>query len=553
MLPRWLSCFALLVLCFCGPAFAQLSPAIPTDVRRAMDQLAKEPFRADMAFLADDLLEGRGTGTRGQELAARYVAAQFEALGLKPAGTGGTFYQRVPLREVTIAPEKCSVTLSENGNSASLKWGDDFIMAGNSVREDSQVEAPVVFVGYGVTTPDGSYDDYAGVDAKGKIVAILSGAPPSLSSELRAHVGSSREKARLATAHGAVGVILVRPPQADELLPWARSVIGVRFPSMRWLGPDSQPGDVFPQIRAAASLSTPASEKIFAHAPKSWQQVLNDAAASKPQSFALPIAAKIHVVSTHRETSSPNVVGVLPGSDPSLKNEYVVYSAHTDHLGIGAPINGDSIYNGAADDASGVAALLVLAQAFKSLPRSPARSILFLATTAEEKGLLGADYFAEFPTVPRKSLVADLNMDGASVFYTFDEIVALGGPSSSLNGVVERDARLVGMKLIPDPQPEQLGFVRNDEYSFVRRGVPAISLGEGFHAKDPKVDGKKIADDYVRLHYHAPSDDMSQPFDFDASVQFMQINFLVGYDVAQAPQRPAWNMSDFFGKTFGHP
>ena len=533
-------------------ASAQISPSVPAEVRKAMDQLAKEPFRAHMAFLADDLLEGRGTGTRGQELAARYVAAQFEVLGLTPAGTAGTFYQRVPLREVTVVPERCSVTLIEDRNQVSLKWGDDFITPGSAVREDTQVEGPVVFVGYGVTTPDGSYDDYAGVDAKGKIVAYLSGAPPSIPSELRAHVGNLREKTRRAVAHGAIGTIFLRPPQQEAILPWPRSVIGVRFPSMRWLGPDSRPSDTFPEMRAGAALSTAASEKVFQHAPKSWQQVLTDAAAAKPQSFALPISAKIHVVSRHRETSSPNVVAVLPGSDPSLKSEYVIYSAHTDHLGIGAPINGDSIYNGAADDASGVAALLVLAQAFKSLPHPPARSILFLATTAEEKGLLGADYFAAFPTVPRKSLIADLNMDGASVFYTFDEVVALGGSSSSLDTVIERDAPLLGLKLIPDPQPEQFGFVRNDEYSFVRRGVPAVLLGEGFHAKDPQVDGKELSDDYVRLHYHAPSDDMSQHFDFDASVEFMQINFLVGYDVAQAPERPTWNMNDFFGRTFGH-
>ena len=545
--------FLLALILYWRPACAQTSPSISADARKAMDLLAKEPFRAHMAFLADDLLEGRGTGTRGQELAARYVAAQFEAMGLTPAGAAGSFYQRVPLREITVIPEKCSFTLTENGNFSTLKWGDDFIMFGNALKEDSEIEAPVVFVGYGVATPDGSYDDYAGVDVNGKIVAFLSGAPPSLPSELRAHVGSTREKQRLAVAHGAIGAIGVRPPQADAILPWARSVIGVRFPSMRWLGPDSQPGDTFPQIRGVAALSTPASEKLFQHATKSWEQVLKDAAASKPQSFPLPITAKIHVVSQHRQVSSPNVIAVLPGSDPSLKNEYVVYSAHTDHLGIGPPINGDSIYNGAADDASGVAALLVLAQAFKSLPHPPARSILFLATTGEEKGLLGADYFAEYPTVPRKSLVADFNMDGASVFYTFDEIVALGGPSSSLGSLIERDAPLLGLKLIPDPQPEQLGFVRNDEYSFVRRGVPAVSLNEGFHAKDPKVDGKKLADDYIRLHYHAPSDDMSQPLDFDASVQFMQINFLAGYHVAQAAQRPTWNMSDFFGKTFGKP
>ena len=195
---------------------AQTSPSVPADVRKAMEQLAKEPFRAHMAFLADDLLEGRGTGTRGQELAARYVAAQFEALGLTPAGTAGTFYQRVPLREVTVVPERCSVTLNENGNSVNLKWGDDFIAPGSAVSEDTQVEAPVVFVGYGVTTPDGSYDDYAGIDAKGKIVAYLSGAPPYLPSELRAHVGALREKMRRAVAHGAVGSIILRPPRSEE-------------------------------------------------------------------------------------------------------------------------------------------------------------------------------------------------------------------------------------------------------------------------------------------------------------------------------------------------
>lgn len=542
-----------ILIVFGAAASAQQGPSNANDVRQAMDLLAKEPFRAHMAFLADDLLEGRGTGTRGQELAARYVAAQFESLGLAPAGSNGTFYQRVPFRETTIVPEKCSVTFTENGTSSSLKWGDDFVMSGSPSREDGEAAAPVVFVGYGVTTPDGRYDDYAGVDVKGKIIAFLSGAPPSLPSELRAHVGSTREKLRRAVALGATGVLGVRPPQADQILPWARSVIGVRFPSMRWLGPDSQPNDAFPQIQAAAFLSTPTSEKLFQHASKSWDQVLKDAAASKPQSFPLPIAAKIHIASQHRQISSPNVVAVLPGSDPKLKNEYVVYSAHTDHLGVGAPINGDVIYNGAADDASGVAALLVLAQAFKSLPHPPARSILFLATTAEEKGLLGADYFAEFPTVPRKSLVADLNMDGASVLYTFDEISALGGPSSSLGALVERDAPRLGLKQVPDPQPEQLGFVRNDEYAFVRRGIPAISLVEGFHAKDPNVDGKKLADEYIRLHYHAPSDDMSQVFDFNASVQFMQINFLVGYDVAQNPQRPTWNPNDFFTQTFAHP
>jgi Zn-dependent M28 family amino/carboxypeptidase len=285
---------------------------------------------------------------------------------------------------------------------------------------------------------------------------------------------------------------------------------------------------------------------------KSWEDVLRDADASKPQSFELPVTARLHNVSIHKAITSPNVVAVLPGSDPKLSQEYVVYSAHVDHLGIGKPINGDSIYNGAADDASGTAALLVIAEAFKSLPHPPARSILFLAVTAEEKGLLGSDYFAHFPTVPMQNIVTDINMDGASIFYKFKDIVPMGAPDSTLDAVAQRNAARLGLKVSPDPEPEQHYFIRADQYSFVRQGVPSIFLSEGEEAKDPNVDGKKISEQWIATRYHAPSDDMNQPMDLDASVQFMQIAFLLGYDVAQDPQRPQWKPGDFFGENFGH-
>jgi Zn-dependent M28 family amino/carboxypeptidase len=503
-----------------------------------------------MAFLADDLLEGRGTGARGHEIAARYVAAQFEAMGLKPAGRDGSYLQRVPFRQLTVEPEKCAVSITENSSTTQLKWGDDFLMRGNEVYPDSSIKAPVVFVGYSVRTPDGSYDDYAGVDVKGKIVAMFGGAPPSLPSELQAHLSSLREKLRNARDHGAIGVIALRKPKDDKGLPWPRVVIGAGFPSMRWLGPDGVPGDAYPQLRARAGLSLAASEKLFQHASKSWTDVLRDAEASKPQSFALPVTAKLHEVSRHEEISSPNVIAVLPGSDPKLSQEYVIYSAHVDHLGIGKPINGDSIYNGAADDASGTAALLVIAKAFKSMARPPARSIMFLGATAEEKGLLGSDYFAHFPTVPIKSIVADINMDGASVFYTFNDIIALGAPDSSLDAVVARNAARLGLKVTPDPEPDQHYFVRADQYSFVRQGVPSVFISDGEEAKDPAIDAKKFTEQWIATRYHAPSDDMNQPLNFDAAVQFMQIDFLVGYDIAQDPQRPKWKPGDFFGENF---
>ena len=532
-------------------AFAQTAPSFPPDAQTAMGELRKDAFRAHMGFLADDLLEGRGTGTRGHELAALYVATQFAAMGLQPAGVNGTYFQRVPLREITVEPDKCSVSIVENGTTSQLRWGDDFIMRGNPVRPDTSAEAPVVFVGYGVRTPDGKYDDYAGVDVKGKIVALFIGAPPSLPSELQAHLSSTREKVHTASSHGAVGIIVLGSPEDEKGLPWARVVIGAGFPSMRWIGPDGIPGDSFPEIHAAVGLSVAASERLFKNAPKSWPDVLRDKASSKPQSFALPLTLRMHEVSRHRAITSPNVIAVLPGSDPKLSQEYVVYSAHVDHLGIGKPINGDSIYNGAADDASGTAALLVLARAFKSLPQAPARSIMFFGATAEEKGLLGSDYFAHFPTVPIQSIAADINMDGASIFYTFNDIVAFGAEDSTLDAAVQRNASRMGLKVSPDPEPDQHYFVRADQYSFVRQGVPSLFISEGEEARDPKIDGKKFSEEWIATRYHAPSDDMNQPMDLDASVEFMQLDFLVGYDIAQDPQRPAWKPGNFFGENFG--
>jgi Zn-dependent M28 family amino/carboxypeptidase len=219
-------------------------------------------------------------------------------------------------------------------------------------------------------------------------------------------------------------------------------------------------------------------------------------------------------------------------------------------MGIGRPINGDAIYNGAADDASGTSALIELARAFSGLKKPPARSILFLATTAEEQGLLGADYFARFPTVPARSIVADFNMDGASVFYTFKDVI--GDEHSTLGDTIAREAKRLGLAVSPDPMPEQIGFVRADHYAFVRQGIPAVTISEGLQAKDPNVDGRKFVENWIATRYHAPSDDMNQPLNFDASIQFLQLNFLAGYDVAQDRKRPAWKAGDFFGGLFGH-
>ena len=523
----------------------------PRDVQTVLQSFSKAALRAHMGFLADDLLEGRGTGTRGHELAAKYVATEFEAAGLEPAGVKGSYLQPVPLREIQVEPEACEFTIMQGGQSKTMKWGVDYVLRGNEVNPDSTVKAPVVFVGFGVVNRGRKYDDYAGLEVKGKIVAVIFGAPATFPSEERAHFASGTEKAREAAAHGAVGFLSLRIPETEALLPWNRSVIGSEMPAFRWLDPKGVPNDSFKEILATAALSMDGAERLFAGAPETWSAVQNDVKEGKLRGFALPVSARLHVVSKHREISSPNVAGVLRGSDASLAGEYVVYTAHTDHLGIGRPINGDAIYNGAVDDASGTSALIEMAKAFATLSTRPARSILFLAVTAEEKGLLGSDYFAHYPTVPAGSLVADVNMDGASVFYTFKDVVPLGAEHTSMGEVVERDAGKLGLRVSPDPLPEQVSFIRADHYSFVRQGIPAITIGEGLQAKDPKIDGRKFVENWIATRYHAPSDDMDQPLNFDATVQFMQISFLVGYDLAQERQRPSWKAGDFFGELYG--
>lgn len=532
-----------------GAAGAQDS-AIPRDAQQIMNHFSKAALRAHMRFLADDLLEGRGTGTRGQELAAKYIAEEFEAAELAPAGANGTYFQTIPFRRITVDRANCEVSLTRGGKAAALKWGEDFLMGGNAGSPDASVEAPVVFVGFGVVNRNRNYDDYAGMDVKGKIVAMLGGAPSTFPSEERAHFASGREKYREAAARGAVGIIGLRTPDGEKILPWSRTVIGAELPAFRWLDAGGVPNDFFPQLKASATLSLAAAERLFAGASKSWAAVLKDAAAGKPQAFDLAVSARLHAVSHHEAVTSPNVVGVLRGSDPALANEYVVYTAHSDHLGIGRAVNGDSIYNGAVDDASGVTALIEMARAFASLPKAPARSMMFLAVTGEEKGLLGSDYFAHFPTVPIRSLVADINMDGASVFYTFKDIIPLGAEHTTLNELVARDAARLGLAVSPDPMPEQVNFIRSDHYSFVRQGVPSVNMGEGLQGQDPKVDGRKFLEDWIEKRYHAPSDDMDQPLNFDATVQYMQITFLIGYDVAQQRARPTWKPGDFFGNLY---
>jgi Zn-dependent M28 family amino/carboxypeptidase len=545
MVKRWSLLFTLLLIV---PVVAQNNPDSNLPAESVLERIRPEAIRAHMKFLADDLLEGRGTGTRGYQLAANYVRTQFEAMGLKPAGLDGSYYQKVPFRRISLVPQASSVSVKNGSQEQKLVYETDFVLRGDPLRTNATVTGPVVFVGFGVTAPQFGYDDYSGADVKGKIVAMLYGAPAKFPSAPRAHYSAGRIKIANAVAHGAVGYVLIWAGQVEERIPFSRVVRFYREQSLRWLDKNGTPNDAQPQIRASATLSKTGAAYLFDGAPKTFAEALDISAQGKPQSFALARTMTIHVVSQHTPAESPNIAAVLPGSDPQLKNEFIVYSAHADHLGIGEAIDGDNIYNGALDNASGTAAVLTLAHVFSELPKSPRRSILFLIVTGEEEGLLGSDYYAHNPTIPIPQIAANLNIDGVSLHYDFRDIVPLGAEHSSIAAAVDQVAQRFAVEVSPDPLPEEVFFIRSDQYSFVRQGVPAVDIIEGFKAVDPKINGRDTSLEWERTRYHTPKDDMQQPLNFEAATKLTRVDFALGYVLAQQNQRPSWNQGDFFSQ-----
>ena len=528
-------------------AFGQTTSSdFPPD--ELLQRITAKGLRAHMAFLADDLLEGRGTGTRGYQLAADYVRAQFEEMGLRPAGVNRTYFQNVRFRKIELLQDKSSLSLKHGGTTRALVLDKDYVMGGDPVSSDAKVEGQVVFVGFGVSAPEFGYDDYAGIEVRGKIVAALYGAPSKLPSAPGAHFSSSEQKLRMAAEHGAIGFISIWAGKAEQRTPFSEYVRYSKGPALRWLDEKGIPNDVQPKIKGYARINSTTAAALFEGAPKSWKNTLQAAEDSQPQAFPLATSVAMHVVSHYSELESPNVAAILPGSDPQLKNEYVVFTAHLDHLGIGDPVKGDSIYNGAADNASGTAALLEMARAFSGMKTATRRSLLFLAVTGEEEGLLGSDYYAHYPTVPMAQIVADINMDEVSFLYDFKDIVPLGGEHSSLGAVADDVARHLGLTVSPDPSPEEVFFIRSDQYSFILQGVPALYIGEGLQAVNPNLDGKKMQFDWETQRYHQPSDDMNQPFDFNATVKCTRVDLAAGYEIAQQTERPHWNAGDFFAK-----
>jgi hypothetical protein len=519
---------------------------------QAMSTITADAIRADMRFLADDALEGRGTATRGHELAAKYMATRFEGMGLLPAGDNNTYFQSVPVRSLRTDVNKSSFTITRNGTPLALTAHVDFIIEPDPVAPDVSVDAPVVFAAFGVTAPEQHYDDYKSLDVKGKIVAVVLSAP-NFPSSIKAHYSALEVKAKIAVEHGAVGIIAIDDPISEGIYPFAKFVRDLVNPEFRWLDKEGHPNDYFPQIKAGVYLSLDATRQLFEGSGHSADEIFKGAKDGKLAAFPLPVTAKIHVVTESKDLHSPNVVAKLEGSDPVLKNEYLVYTAHLDHLGIGAPIKGDAIYNGALDNASGSATILEMAQAFAHMNPRPRRSILFVSVTGEEAGELGSEYFAHYPTVAKHSIVANINVDQVFLLYPLEDIIAFGAEHTSLESVIQRAAKKMGLVESPDPMPEQVVFIRSDQYSFVKQGIPAVMPSPGFKSPDGSKKAWDIAMKWMDDTYHSPQDDMNQPnLDFEAAAKFARFTFLCGYYVTQDPQRPTWNKNDFFGDQYGH-
>lgn len=545
-----LASVTLMVGCGDAPSPGSESSFDTPPIDAALAAITAESIETHIRVLADDSLQGRAPGTAGFEGATRYVESMLESFDLEPAGTAGTFRQSVPLQNSVVSPAESGLWITVNDETTAFAYGTDFYLSPDHLRSFSEVSAPVAFVGYGVSAPAFGYDDYVDIDVEGKIVAYISGAPSSLPSNERAYYSSGNTKREEAISRGAVGIVSFNTPD-DPRFRWDNSVARASTGSYVWLDPAGDPRGGASGILGAASLNHPVVQALFAGAPTPLLDVFSAAAANSPQAFDLPVELTMRVSTAHRSVDSHNVIARLEGSDPELRTEHVVYVAHVDHFGVGVAVDGDNIYNGAHDNASGTAILMEIARAFSSLLDPPRRSILFLVVTAEEWGLLGSDYFAEHPTVPAESLVANLSLDMPFLFHPLLDIVPYGAEHSTLSRSVGAAAEHLGMAIGPDPIPEQVLFIRSDHFSFVRRGVPALFIKSGFETGDPTLDGSAINANWRVEMYHTPRDEPDQPFDFEAGASHARLNFLTGYHVAMQTQRPEWNAGDFFGGVFG--
>ncbi|HKF53743.1 MAG TPA: M28 family metallopeptidase [Candidatus Acidoferrales bacterium] len=492
----------------------------------------------DVSFLASDDLQGRMTGSGGYQAAAGYVAESFKAEGLKAAGTVG-FFQPVKFKSLELDEAYSSIALVQGDKTTPLTLGNEVILRAMGDAAD-EIEADAVFVGYGISAPEVNYDDLAGLDLHGKIAVYLSGGPGTIRDPLRAHVESIGERWKAMKAAGAIGVASIVNPTNQEV-PWERIARNRRHPSLALAETDlgREQG-----MKISLNINPQDADEFFAGSGHTMAEIIATVKAHQPLP-KFPLAVKIHakIKVAQTDVEAPNVVGELEGSDPDLKKQFVVVSAHLDHLGIGAPVNGDDIYNGAMDNAAGIAALIQIAHDFRVSNTKPKRSVIFLALCGEEEGELGSWYFANHPTVSSDAIAADINMDMFLPLFPLQYLQVQGLDESTLGDDIRAAGKADGVNIIEDEQPEANRFIRSDQYSFVQKGIPALAFKFGYEKGSPQ---EKTFNDWVHTHYHAPSDDTNQKVDQEAAGKFCYLMYMLADRVADDSARPTWEPTSFF-------
>ncbi len=532
-------------------ALGSCASAPPTTLDESLELVRERALRNHVRWLAHDDRAGRMPGEPGYDASARYVAEQFAQMGLEPAGTDG-WYQQVPLRTYKAIGDTAEFVIHAADGDLEFAYRDDFAAAPDPVDPSTRVRAEVVYVGYGIHAPELGYSDYEGIDVRGKIIAGFSGAPEHFEGVERAYYSSSTNKRIEAVARGAIGTITLRSRKAEQRSPWdeMKQRIGMRA-SMTWVNDAGDAARHFPALRGSVSLSPKTARKLLADAPLSYEDTLTAMEAGVPRSAALGIEVTIARESEHSLLSSPNVVGLVRGTDPELADEFVVYTAHLDHMGIREVDGIKNVYNGAYDNAVGVALMLETARIFAALP--PRRSVLFVALTGEEHGLIGSDYFVNNPIVPVGTMVANINLDMPLFLYPVAVLVAFGSDGSTLQPLAVDAAGAEGFVFSPDPLPEETRFVRSDHYSFVRAGIPAIYLVPGLNSTDDDIDGESLYRAFLANHYHEATDDLDQPVHWDSARRFARAHARIGYAIASDSRRPSWYEGSFLGKRFATP
>ena len=498
---------------------------------------------AHVVALASDEMRGRETGTPEHRKAAEYVAAQWRAAGLEPGGTDG-FFQPVAFRVREYVEADTQLTLVRGKKRRRVVVGEEAVLS-TRVESTEPVQAPLAFVGYGLVVPETGHDDLTGVDLRGKVAVYFTGGPRNTPGPLLAHYQSTRERWSALKRAGAIGMMAIRNPRGQDI-PWDRAKLARFAAAMELTDPalvDTAGLQLF------ATFDHEHAARLFEGTRRDVEELMAAAAQGETlPRFPLPAAVHARVGFKIETRQSENVVAVLPGSEPALAGEYVILSAHLDHLGVGQPIDGDRIYNGAMDNASGIATLIETARALAGAKPRPRRSLVFLAVTGEEKGLLGSRHYAAHPSVARQSIVANVNVDMFGPLFPLKKVIALGLGESDLEADLRRAADAAGVQVLPDPEPERNAFVRSDQYSFIRRGVPAITFRLGYEKGTPEYDLSKR---WTKQRYHAPSDDLDQPVDRQAAADFNRLFARVVVEIANRPTRPQWHEASFFRRFAG--